>query len=62
MTAQGAGAERLRSETQDLLKRVATYLETLRLGASGAAAGQSADAANLRLRVVVLESRVDAAL
>ena len=39
VSALGADKERLRSEAQDSLKEVASYLETLRLGSSGAAAG-----------------------
>ena len=46
VTAQVADTEKLRSQAQDSLKEVASYLETLRLGASGAAAGQSADTAS----------------
>ena len=62
VTTQGADTETLRNEAMTSLKDVAEYLESLRLGGSSAASGQSTDTASLEHKMLALQTRTDESL
>ena len=62
VTTQGADTETLRNEATASLKEVADYLESLRLGASSAAAGSSVDTASLEHKMLALQTRTEESL